>query len=104
MNRLSKNNKKAKGIRDNDRRRAKKYGVEYDSSITLKKLVARDGLRCAICGGMCDWSDTKWGYSGPTYPSKDHIIPMAKGGPHIWENMQVAHVMCNSEKGDRVSV
>lgn len=104
MNRLSKNNKKAKGIRDNDRRRAQKYGVEYDSSITLKKLVARDGLRCAICGGMCDWSDTKWGYSGPTYPSKDHIIPMAKGGPHIWENMQVAHVMCNSEKGDKVSV
>lgn len=104
MNRLSKNNKKAKGIRDNDRHRAKKYGVEYDSSITLKKLVARDGLRCAICGGMCDWSDTKWGYSGPTYPSKDHIIPIAKGGPHSWENMQVAHVMCNSEKGDKVSV
>lgn len=85
--------------------RARKYGVEYIPGITLKKVVARDGLRCAICGGMCDWNDHTWSeYSGPTHPSIDHIIPMAKGGPHIWENVQVAHVMCNSEKGDRVSV
>ena len=85
--------------------RARKYGVEYIPGITLKKVVARDGLRCAICGGMCDWNDHTWSeYSGPTHPSIDHIIPMAKGGPHIWENVQVAHVMCNSEKGDKVSV
>lgn len=85
--------------------RARKYGVEYIPGITLKKVVARDGLRCAICGGMCDWNDHTWSScSGPTYPSVDHIIPMAKGGPHIWENVQVAHVMCNSEKGDKVSV
>lgn len=85
--------------------RARKYGVEYIPGITLKKVVARDGLRCAICGGMCDWNDHTWSScSGPLYPSVDHIIPMAKGGPHIWENVQVAHVMCNSEKGDRVSV
>ena len=85
--------------------RARKYGVEYIPGITLKKVVARDGLRCAICGGMCDWNDHTWSScSGPLYPSVDHIIPMAKGGPHIWENVQVAHVMCNSEKGDKVSV
>lgn len=85
--------------------RARKYGVEYIPGITLKKVVARDGLRCAICGGMCDWNDHTWSeYSGPLHPSIDHIIPMAKGGPHIWENVQVAHVMCNSEKGDKVSV
>lgn len=85
--------------------RARKYGVEYIPGITLKKVVARDGLRCAICGGMCDWNDHTWSScSGPLHPSIDHIIPMAKGGPHIWENVQVAHVMCNSEKGDKVSV
>lgn len=85
--------------------RARKYGVEYIPGITLKKVVARYGLRCAICGGMCDWNDHTWSScSGPLYPSVDHIIPMAKGGPHIWENVQVAHLMCNSEKGDKVSV
>lgn len=88
---------------DNHRHRARKYGVEYVSGITLKKLVKRDGLRCRICGGMCDWSDHSWSeFCGPTYPSIDHIIPIAKGGPHTWENVQVAHLICNSEKGDKL--
>lgn len=83
--------------------RAIKYGCEYDSKITLKKLIKRDGLQCAICGGVCDWNDHSWSeYSGPTYPSIDHIIPMAKGGGHTWDNVQVAHMICNSRKGDKV--
>ena len=90
-----------RGRRDSHRNRARKFGCEYDSSITLKKLVDRDGLRCAICGEMCDWNDHSWSeYSGPTYPSIDHIIPMSKGGGHVWNNVQVAHIICNSEKGD----
>ena len=94
-----------KGRRDSHRHRARKYGSEYDSSVTLKKLIKRDGMRCAICGGMCDWSDRSWTkYTGPLYPSIDHIIPMAKGGPHTWSNVQVAHIICNSEKGDRIEI
>jgi len=81
--------------------RARKYGCEYVPGITLKKLVARDGLTCRICGGMCDWNDRSWaGCFGPTYPSIDHIIPMAKGGGHVPSNVQVAHVICNSESRD----
>ena len=103
LNRAWRESKKPRGVNDNDRHRAKKYGCAYDPSITLKKLVERDGLRCAICGGMCDWDDRTWnGNCGPTYPSKDHIIPLAKGGTHTWDNMQVAHVICNSRKGDRL--
>lgn len=91
-----------KDRRDSHRHRARKFGLAYDSSITLKKLVERDGLKCAICGEVCDWNDHSWSkYSGPMYPSIDHIMPMAKGGPHVWENVQVAHIICNSEKGDR---
>ena len=94
-----------KGRRDSHRHRARKLGLAYDPSVTLKKLVERDGLRCAICGEMCDWNDHSWSkYSGPMYPSIDHIIPMAKGGPHVWENVQVAHIICNSEKGANVQV
>lgn len=29
----------------------------------------------------------------------DHIIPVAKGGPHTWENVAPAHAMCNFKKG-----
>ena len=84
-------------------KRARKYGCEYIPGITLKKLIKRDGLRCAICGGMCDLNDHSWSeYSGPLYPSVDHIIPMAKGGGHTWNNVQIAHLICNSYKGDNV--
>ena len=90
-----------RGRRDGHRHRAKKYGCEYDPTVKLDKLIERDGLRCAICGQMCDPNDHSWSkYSGPMYPSIDHIIPMSKGGGHTWDNVQVAHIICNSEKGD----
>lgn len=95
--------RKIRGVKDNHRQRARKYGCVYDPSVTLKKLIERDGLRCAICGGMCDPNDHTWSeYTGPMSPSIDHIIPMAKGGGHEWDNVQIAHVICNSNKGDRL--
>ena len=94
-----------KGRRDSHRYRAKRYGCEYDPSVTLKRLIERDGLQCAICGEMCDPDDHTWSeYTGPMSPSIDHIIPMAKGGGHIWTNVQVAHVICNSYKRDTLGV
>ena len=80
-------------------RRAKKFGGKIEGGITLKKLIQRDGLRCAICGKMCDKNDRSWnGNCGPMYPSMDHIIPMSKGGGHTWDNVQVAHMICNDRK------
>jgi len=92
-----------RGRRDSHRYRARKYGCEYDSSVTLSKLIKRNGLHCAICGGLCDLNDRSWSkHCGPMYPSIDHIIPMSKGGGHIWSNVQIAHIICNSEKGAEV--
>ena len=91
---------RASGFPKNHLRRAHKYGCAYESGITLKKLIKRDGLRCAICGEMCNPNDHEWTkHFGPTSPTIDHIIPMAKGGGHIWDNVQVAHAICNSTKG-----
>ena len=87
----------------NHRHRARKYGVPYESGITLAKLIKRDGLRCALCGGMCNLNDHGWSeYSGATYPSIDHIIPMSKGGGHTWDNVQIAHMICNSLKSNKL--
>lgn len=79
-----------------------RYRDHYDPSITLKKLYERDGGVCQICGDPCDWDDMEWGCHGPTYPSLDHIVPRAKGGDHKWENVQLAHCICNSRKRDLI--
>ena len=97
----ARNSNKRRGVQDSHRHRARKYGCEYDPSVKLDKLIERDGLRCALCGEMCDPNDHSWSkYAGPKYPSIDHIIPMSKGGGHTWDNVQVVHIICNSEKGD----
>jgi len=88
-------------IKDPHKRRAVQYGCKYDSSVTLESLIKRDGLRCAICGELCDLNDRQWTNYGPTFPTIDHIIPMSKGGGHIWSNVQIAHALCNSRKGNK---
>ena len=32
----------------------------------------------------------------------DHIVPLAQGGPHSYDNVQPAHPLCNWKKGNRV--
>ena len=101
-------------VRDRHRRRTPgnhrhyyhvKYGERYleyyDPSVTLEALYRRDKGVCKICGQPCDWTDKSWGYSGPHYPSIDHIISRAGGGTHTWDNVQLTHCICNSEKRDK---
>lgn len=88
---------------DHNKRRAARFRCRYDATVTLTRLIERDGLRCALCGGECDPADHKQGQSvGPTYPSIDHIVPMSKGGGHTWDNVQIAHIKCNRQKSDKV--
>lgn len=82
--------------------RAKRYGVEYDRSITLNRLIERDGMTCYICGKACTKDDKRWGTFGPDYPTIDHVIPLSKGGTHTWDNVRVACGICNELKGDEV--
>ena len=86
-------------------KRAKKHGCDWERGVTLKRLIKRDGLRCALCGELCDPMDNSYGNgSGENYPSMDHIVPIAKGGSHTWNNVQVAHIKCNTEKGDKLFI
>ena len=78
-----------------------------DSDITLAKLVERDNHICALCGGEVDWNDFKLDdngnfVAGDNYPSIDHIVPLALGGLHSWDNVQLAHFTCNRLKGARL--
>ena len=75
-----------------------------DTDITLEKLYKRDNGICYLCGDVCDWNDyyLKNGIKicGHKYPSKDHVVPLALGGKHSWENVRLAHLKCNIEKSD----
>ena len=84
----------------NDRRLRKMKAREHDTDITLEKLFGRDGGVCYLCGKQCDWSDMTDGNAEDSYPSIDHVVPIAKGGTHTWENIRLAHRRCNWEKRD----
>jgi 5-methylcytosine-specific restriction endonuclease McrA len=80
---------------------------KIDYSISLKKLYKRDKGICYICGKQCNLKDveiTEEGYyiAGEDYPSIDHVIPIAKGGKHSWNNIKLAHRRCNAVKGDKL--
>lgn len=75
-----------------------------DRDISIVRLYKRDKGVCYICGGKCDFKDhtqTNGHFSaGPTYPSIDHLIPIARGGMHAWDNVKLAHHLCNGMKSD----
>lgn len=97
---------KANNKSKESRRRVKIKNATIDKDITVKGLFLRDCGVCAICGEPCDFNDyiVKDGFTvcGNNYPSIDHIIPLAKGGQHSWDNVQLAHRLCNSIKHDRI--
>lgn len=98
---------KANNNRKETRRRAKIKDALVDSNIDLHVLFNIDKGRCYICGGECDWNDKETRPTGivcgDLYPSIDHVIPLSKGGKHEWENVRLAHRICNSKKSASIS-
>lgn len=70
-----------------------------DYSITLLKLIKRDKGICHICGKKVN---TKTHSNHEEYPSIDHVLPVAKGGTHTWDNVKLAHRGCNNKKRDKM--
>lgn len=71
--------------RDKKRRRALEKGAARTEVIDLAKLAARDGWRCHLCCRKV--SRKAW--------SIDHLVPLADGGNHTWDNVALAHWRCN---------
>lgn len=77
-------------------RRARLRAVKYES-VKSSEIYERDGWVCGICREPVD-PDVRW--PDLSCASLDHVVPLAKGGPHTVDNVQLAHFMCNSLKGD----
>ena len=74
------------------------YGGLYEH-FSATEIYERDGWVCKLCGEMVQ-RDAKW--PEPLSPSLDHIVPLSKGGGHLRDNVQLAHLICNVRKGNRV--
>jgi hypothetical protein len=95
--------KYSSGVKDGGsyalRIKAAGFGAKYDKSVKLSVLIKKQHGICQICGGKIDETDKGNGTIGNQYPTIDHIIPISLGGSHTWDNVQLAHMICNSRKG-----
>lgn len=89
----------------NRRHKLRENGA-VDHSISLERLIRRDKNICHICGGKCDITDCQTVdgtfIAGNMYPSIDHVVAVANGGKHQWDNIKLAHMICNSTKNAAV--
>ncbi len=69
----------------------------FVAPVFRKEIYERDGWVCQICGEVVDGGLLP---PHPMSPSIDHIVPLNKGGTHEPDNVQLAHFICNSIKGD----
>lgn len=91
-------NERARGVRfKSHKQRANRLGVPYEP-IRSVKVFERDGWKCGLCGRAVDRART---VPHPRAAVLDHIVPMSKGGPHVYANVQCAHFLCNSVKADK---
>jgi len=61
-------------------------------ALTNPKLFARDRHICAYCGQRCDVDEL----------TREHIIPVSRGGQDSWMNCITACRGCNGHKGSRL--
>ena len=86
--------KQKKRQHKNYRQRCRKYGVKFDPSVTLGAILSRDKGRCAYCNCKVRRKDTNW----QRMASIDHVIPLAAGGSHTFDNCVLACMQCNTAK------
>ncbi len=77
------------------RRHIYAQGDDIDA-LTLFNLF---GWTCIICKNPIDKSRRCPDWRAATI---EHIVPLAHGGTHTWDNVAPAHYLCNQNKGDNL--
>ena len=63
-----------------------------EPTLTNPKLFARDRHLCAYCGQRHAWDAL----------TREHIVPVSRGGRDAWMNCITACRLCNAAKGNRL--
>lgn len=65
----------------------------FTTELQWRKILKQQCYRCVMCG-------RRFCKSRP--PTKDHIIPVSRGGDHSYENIQALCKSCNSSKNNTI--
>ena len=71
--------------------RARPAAIDPAPSLTNTALFARDRMLCLYCGNNFHRAEL----------TRDHVLPVSKGGRDIWANVVTACWSCNVKKGNR---
>jgi 5-methylcytosine-specific restriction endonuclease McrA len=66
----------------------------FRRQVTNTFLFARDSYRCQYCGRH------RSTLRGREFLTRDHDIPISRGGENLWENVTTACSPCNNKKGN----
>lgn len=75
----------------------KRKALAAGANFSRTEIFERDKWVCGICGNPIDNSLRN---REPMSASIDHIWPISLGGPHVWANVQAAHLRCNTSKNN----
>ncbi len=69
---------------------------KFRRQVTNTFLFARDGYRCQYCGRH------RGDLRGREFLTRDHVVPISRGGGNDWGNVVAACSPCNNRKGNRL--
>ena len=69
---------------------------KFRRQVTNTFLFARDGYKCQYCGRH------KSMLRGREFLTRDHIVPISRGGLNTWQNVVTACSPCNNKKGSHM--
>jgi 5-methylcytosine-specific restriction endonuclease McrA len=69
---------------------------KFRRQVTNTFLFARDGYKCQYCGRH------KSQLRGREFLTRDHIVPISRGGNNTWYNVVTACSPCNNRKGSHL--
>jgi hypothetical protein len=87
------------GSKTNKYKRRLKTKQTKQESFSIRSVYERDRWVCQICGKKVNKNRL---YPDRMCASLDHIIPLSKGGPHTYNNVQLAHLACNVSKSNKL--
>lgn len=81
-------------------RREKRLNGVFIEEVSKTVVADRDKWTCQLCNKRVL---KKLSYPHPMSWSLDHVVPISLGGEHSYANAQLAHLVCNIRKGNRIS-